>query len=167
MDPKFFKAKPSSTVSGSSIPFPLVVLNLTLRFLQFIFGIAVIGLYATDLNNARKHGIGSDSKWAYAVAVGSLSSFTALVYVVPKLKSYFAFAWDWILFILWAAVFGIFGKMYIHEHTEGNGGIKRMKNAVWIDLVNMLLWLVTAVMATVAFFSLKGGRSLHTGRAAV
>ena len=64
--------------------------------------------------------------------------------------------------ILWTAVFGIFGKMYIHEHAEGDGGIKRMKNAVWIDLVNMLLWLVSAIMAAVLFFTLRGGKSLHS-----
>lgn len=42
-----------------------------------------------------------------------------------------------------------------------------MKNAVWVDLVNMLLWLVTAVMGVVVFFMMRGNRSLHTGRAAV
>jgi len=67
--------------------------------------------------------------------------------------------------ILWTAVFGIFGNMYIHEKAEGDGGIKRMKNAVWIDLINMLLWLITSVMAVVVFFTMRGGRSLHTGRA--
>ena len=69
--------------------------------------------------------------------------------------------------ILWTAVFGIFGKLYIHENPEGDGGVKRMKNSVWIDLINMLLWLVTAVMAAVVFFTMRGGRSLHTGRANV
>jgi hypothetical protein len=69
--------------------------------------------------------------------------------------------------ILWTAVFGTFGKLYIHENPGSDGGVKRMKSAVWIDLVNMLLWLVTAVMAVVLFFTMRGGRSLHTGRAAV
>ena len=73
---------------------------------------------------------------------------------------------NWVLIgrcsILWTAVFGIFGKLYIHEHAEGDGGIKRMKNAVWIDLVNMLLWLISAVMASVLFFTMRGGKSLHS-----
>ena len=94
---KIFNAKPSSSKSGSSTPFPLVVLNLTLRFVQFVFGITVIGLYATDINTARKEGKGADSKWTYAVVVGALSALTALVYVIPKLKSYLAFGWDWVL----------------------------------------------------------------------
>lgn len=68
--------------------------------------------------------------------------------------------------ILWVAVFGVFGRIYIHAKPV-NGGVKRMKNAVWVDLVNMLLWLVTAVGSVAAFFMMRGGRSLHTGRAAV
>jgi hypothetical protein len=44
-----------------------------------------------------------------------------------------------------------------------------MKNAVWVDLANMLLWFITAVWGTVAFFLHRrsGGRTLHTGRAKV
>lgn len=42
-----------------------------------------------------------------------------------------------------------------------------MKHAVWVDLVNMLLWLVTATYATVIWFRNRQGRTLHTGRAKV
>ncbi len=69
--------------------------------------------------------------------------------------------------ILWAAVFGIFGKLYIHANPQGDKGIMRMKNAVWVDLVNMLLWLVTAVMGVVVFFMMRSGRTLFTGRGKV
>ena len=64
-------------------------------------------------------------------------------------------------------MFGVFGKLYIHANAQGDKGIMRMKNAVWIDLINMLLWLVTGVMGVVLFFMMRGGRSLHTGRAKV
>ena len=64
-------------------------------------------------------------------------------------------------------MFGVFAKMYIHENPEGDAGITRMKHAVWVDLINMLLWLVTAIMGVVLFFTMREGRSLHTGRAKV
>ena len=68
--------------------------------------------------------------------------------------------------ILWTAVFGIFGKLYIPAHpTPKQSGQRRMKNAVWVDLTNMLLWLVTAIWGTIEFFRHRGGRTLHTGRA--
>jgi len=93
-----FNKKPSSTVStSSSTPFPLMILNLVLRFLQLVFAIAVIGLYAQDLSNARTQHKHQDSKWAYAVVVATFSAFTSLVYMVPMVKWAWAFGWDLIL----------------------------------------------------------------------
>ena len=69
--------------------------------------------------------------------------------------------------ILSAALFGLFGRMYINEDPEGNGGIMRMKNAVWVDLASMLLWFITSVLGALMFFKNRGHKSLHTGRADV
>ena len=90
---RFARGAPST----SDNPLPLVITSLTLRFLQFVFGVAVIGLYATDLHAAHKAHKYTDSKWGYAVAIATLSAITALVYMIPKVPSYFAFGWDLIL----------------------------------------------------------------------
>lgn len=58
-------------------------------------------------------------------------------------------------------------QMYIKEHDEGDGGIKRMKNAVWIDLVNMLLWLITAILMAGYWWKHRDTRSTFTSRARV
>lgn len=93
-----FNKKPTSNVgSSSSTPKPITILNLVLRFLQFVFAVTVIGLYATDINRANKVGKYTDGKWGYAVVVAVLSAVTALVYMIPKLKSYWAFGWDVVL----------------------------------------------------------------------
>ena len=69
--------------------------------------------------------------------------------------------------ILWTALFGLFGKIYIPAHpTPEQHGQNRMKSAVWVDLVNMLLWFITAVWLTVRYFT-RNRRTLHTGRATV
>ena len=104
--------------------------------------------------------------------VGSLSAVTALILaVLPLVMSYVTaallFVWDCILFFLWVAVFGLFGSMYIHENQKGDGGISRMKSAVWVDLVCMLLWLISAVMGAFYFLGSRKSRTLHTGRARV
>lgn len=65
--------------------------------LQFIFAVAVLGLYGTELSDARRNHTGDYSKWVYAEVVGVLSAVTCLVYVLPKVKSWWAFAWDLIL----------------------------------------------------------------------
>lgn len=92
-----------SSSTSSSDPFPLLIANWVLRFLQLVFAVAVIGLYAQDLKKAHDlkeahdGGLYSDSKWGYAVAVAVLSAVTSLVYCVPMLKSYWAFGWDLVL----------------------------------------------------------------------
>lgn len=111
----------------------------------------------------------SQSLQGYAVAVGALSAITSLVYMIPLvLRLPLLFIWDTILFIFWIAVFGVFGKLYIHADAQGDGGIQRMKNAVWIDLINALLWLGSAIGMLVFFIKqMRGGRTRYTGRATV
>ncbi|KAL8868598.1 MAG: hypothetical protein Q9174_004887 [Haloplaca sp. 1 TL-2023] len=157
-----FSRSSSSSSGGLLSKLPLWIL----RFLQFIFAITVIGLYAQDLRRAQQGGVYSDSKWGFATAVGTIGAVSALVLAWPAL-SMWAWGWDLVVFILFTAVFGVFGALFIHENAEGNGNITRMKNAVWIDLINMLLWLVTALYGAIMFFFFRGSKSLHTGRATV
>lgn len=92
-----------------------------------------------------------------------------------------------VLFILWIALFGVFGgvcilsclpeesyetditgkQMYIKENAEGNSDIQRMKNAVWVVLANALLWLITSVAGFVYWWTHKERTSRFTGRAKV
>jgi H+/Cl- antiporter ClcA len=92
----------------------------------------------------------------FATIVGSLSAVTALIFMIlPIIVSYMTvailFAWDIALFVLWCAVFGLFGSMYIHENAEMDLGVQRMKNAVWIDLICLLLWFITSIMGAIGF----------------
>ena len=120
------------------------LVRLVLRSLQFIFALVVIGMYSMDLRAADKADAYTDSKWVFAVVVGSLSAVTTLVYGIPFLKSYWGFGWDFVLFVLWTATFGVFGNIFIKANpTPEQHGVQRMKNAVWIDLINMLLWFIT------------------------
>lgn len=138
------------------------------RFIQLILALTVCGLYGVDLQAAHKQHKYSDGKWVYAEITASFSAVTALLYLIPFVSHIgLLFVWDTILFILWIALFGLFGNMYIHEHAEGDGGVQRMKNAVWVDLVNALLWLVSAVGMAVFWAQSRNGRSRWTGRAAV
>ncbi|KAL8901927.1 MAG: hypothetical protein Q9207_004950 [Kuettlingeria erythrocarpa] len=159
-----FAGSSSSSTSGGSLlsKVPLWVL----RFLQFVFAITVIGLYAQDLNKGYRGGLYSDSKWGFATATGVIGAVSALVLIWPAL-SMWAWGWDFVVFILFTAVFGLFAKIFIHEYAGDNGAIKRLKRAVWIDLINMLLWFVTFVYGVVRFFFFRKGKSQFTGRATV
>lgn len=138
------------------------------HFLQFALAITVCGLYGVDLSRASKAGKYQDSKWIYAEVVGGISALTTLLYFVPHILR-FAVVWAWnlILFILWIALFGVFGSMYIHEDPEGNKDIQRMKNAVWVDLTSALLWLFLALGAFGYWWRHRERHSRFTGRARI
>lgn len=57
--------------------------------------------------------------------------------------------------------------MYIRENAEGNGDIQRMKNAVWVDLANVILWLIGSVAALTYWLRHRERRTRFTGRAKV
>ncbi|KEY65345.1 hypothetical protein S7711_01856 [Stachybotrys chartarum IBT 7711] len=130
---------------------PLSYLVFTvLHIFAFALALAVCGLYGHDLQRANEAGVGADGRWVYAVVTGGLSAVTCIAYFVP--------------FVL--RVGGIFA-MYINENAEGDGGIERMKNAVWVDLANALLWLIITVAAGLYWVRHRDTRSRFTGRAHV
>jgi hypothetical protein len=106
----------------------------------------------------------------YAEITASLSAVTATLYLIP-LVSHIPrlFIWDLVLFLFWIAVFGLFGKMYIGTRADAPG-IQRMKNAVWVDLVNALLWLMSSGGMTVYWVKLRNNNRTKlaaAGRATV
>ncbi|KAI1761995.1 hypothetical protein GGR53DRAFT_446771 [Hypoxylon sp. FL1150] len=142
------------------------LLFCVLHFFQFVLAITVCGLYGVDLQRARSQGKYADGKWVYAEVVGALAALTAILYMVPFILRFAAVTiWSFILFVLWIALFGLFGNMYIHEDPEGNSDIQRMKNAVWVDLANALLWLIGFVASGAYWWTHRERVSRFTGRA--
>ena len=151
--------------SGSS---PVLNLsNLALRVLQAILAAAVIGVYASEyhtLTNTDYYYI--RSKFWLAVTVGSLSLITAVVFaIIPFLLSYrvvaFACLWELILFFIWTATFAYmkhyfpWGKAYAdlaNSYKQNVPDFEKLQDAVWIDLVNMLLWLISTIFSVVMIF---------------
>jgi len=139
-----------------------------LHFFQLILAITVCGLYGVDLRAAASQGKPPDSRWVFAEVVGGFSAFTALLYFIPFILRFAVFwMWNTALFILWISLFGLFGSMYIKENAEGNADVQRMKNAVWVDLVNALLWLVAAIAGFVYWWGHRERHTRFTGRARV
>ncbi|KAF4589108.1 membrane-associating domain-containing protein [Ophiocordyceps camponoti-floridani] len=146
------------------------ILAIALHGLCFVAALVAIGLYGKDLRD----GYSSDSRRVYAVVVGGLSAVTCGVYAVPKLLKKInvpAASWSLVLFILWIAAFGVFGSTYIKMgydgKTESDGHVRRMKAGVWVDLVNALLWFVSAASLCGYWWVRGDRRSRFTGRAYV
>jgi len=134
------------------------LLNLFLRTLQLIDGLVVIGLYGVDLNRANKEDKYADGKWVYAVTIGSLAAVSALLFSLASVFLQYRivallFAWDLVLVVLWAALSGIFGTMYLNQKVELDDAMYRMKVAAGFDLAGLILWFLTAAIGTWLFFS--------------
>ncbi|KAJ5775678.1 uncharacterized protein N7511_000689 [Penicillium nucicola] len=186
-------ATPGTTMHFSSPQEPMskrarmsFMLISALRFLQFVFGLTVIGLYGRDVHHDHSEKHIWRSQWVYALVTGFLATVTAGVHLVKpflmrRVKNAAGlnvglllpqFAWEFVLAVLWLALFGVFGKMYIGVYavesssssSSGSGSgkrdeavassatsslgdadkITRMRHAVWIDVVNLLFWVVTS-----------------------
>jgi hypothetical protein len=55
--------------------------------------------------------------------------------------------------------------MYIHEDANGDRDVERMKNTVWLDLTNALLWLIITVAIGIYWFKHRSAaRTRWSGR---
>lgn len=134
--------------------------RLICRGLQFLFAIIVCGFYGNRVDAERKSDGSFSPEWLYGVIVAGASATTAILFValtplgaipyfgskIKVVKTYRAFMWDLILFIAWIVVFGIFAAIFLKRDSDdpykgSKTGV--MKVAVWIDLVNALLWLTS------------------------
>ena len=146
---------PGNQGPGSKMAKTKTYLESLLRLLQFALGLAVIGLYGQDIKPA---GAESDSRWVYAVVVGFLASVTTFSYLVLNLLVMKnrplrdrpavrlpVFVWEGVMVVNWLVVFGIFAKLFLGVAAgDGDGERDRMRRAVYVDLVLLVLWVGSA-----------------------
>jgi hypothetical protein len=98
-------------------------LSTALHIVLLALALAVAGLYGQDLRRAHRAGKYQDGKWVYAVVVAGLSALSALLLMVPALLRYMAaWMWSFVLFVLWIAVFGVFGRVSLFLGRRGARG---------------------------------------------
>lgn len=134
--------------------------RLVCRGLQFLLAIVALGFYGNRVSADDKANDGFSPEWIFAITVAALAATTAVLFAAASpisalpwiggklkfAKTYRAFPWDFILFILWIVMFGLFAGIFLKRADDNPyKGSKTgpMKVAVWIDLVNALLWLVS------------------------
>lgn len=128
-----------------------LVPRAALRTLQFVFAITVAGLYGVDLARATKSNTKAPTEWVYAEIVAALSAITCIIHCFVTVVHVAWSTWDGVLFVLWLAQTGVFGNIYTSgaetsEYKTATSSVVRMRAAVWIDLVNMLMWFATFIL---------------------
>lgn len=146
-----------------------VVPRLVCRTLQFIFALIACGFYGNRVSADDKADDGFSPEWIFAIVIAGTSAFTAILFLaitplgaipyfgskLKMLKTYRAFAWDLCLFIAWLVAFGLFAAIFLKRDSDDlYKGSKPgpMKVAVWIDLVNSILWLVSGSYGAIKVF---------------
>ncbi|SPO02602.1 uncharacterized protein DNG_05275 [Cephalotrichum gorgonifer] len=134
----------------SVIGFPL---RAILRALQCTFALATAVLYGLDLASATDRRVTPGSGWIYAEVVSGLSLLGCLSHLVFTMTKCRWSLVDWVIFILWVAQFGVFGTIFLGSPSLDRGGSysdhNRMLAAVWVDMVNMLLWFASGCISLV------------------
>lgn len=128
-----------------------LVSRAALRTLQFVFAITVAGLYGVDLAYATRTNNTAPTEWVYAEFVAAVSAITCIVHCFVTVVHVAWSAWDGIVFVLWLAQVGVFGTLYSSSvknkyYENVTLSVPRMRAAVWIDLLNMLLWFATFIL---------------------
>lgn len=128
-----------------------LISRAALRTFQFILAIVVAGLYGVDLAHATKTNNTAPTEWVFAEFVAAVSAITCIVHCFVTVVHVAWSAWDGVLFVLWLAQVGVFATLYSSGvkskyYENATLSIPRMRAAVWVDLVNMLLWFATFVL---------------------
>ncbi|KAG9957893.1 hypothetical protein KCU61_g8767, partial [Aureobasidium melanogenum] len=124
---------------------------LILRAIQTLLSLTTLGLYATAL---AKHPE-APSSCIYAIICSTTTLLTLTIYSLPKFPTIKFFLWDFVLAVLWAALGGVFGMIYLSDSEKEDERIQdietRMRAAVACDLVVMVCWVVTAGWGCLGF----------------
>ena len=156
--PKTFRASINSKLDNPHVS----LFRLSIRVLQFVFALTSGICYAAELSSSR---IEHKTNFIYAQVTMGL---TLIVLIADSLtiRSY-QFTWmlEWLLAVLWFALFGVFYSTYYGKSIEAQyvgADVGRMKGAVWVDLVNALLWSGSAVFSS--FMCCTGMRAAIRGK---
>lgn len=134
-------------------------IRVAIRILQVIVAITTAGLYGSDLARASRLHERASASFIYAEVVAVLSVLTCALHCAVTLRRIFWAPWDFVMCVLWAALFGVVGTIYlgsaaddqapVEDCVASTGSLSRMRAAVWIDMIGMLLWGSTFMQAAI------------------
>ncbi|KAH7021823.1 hypothetical protein B0J12DRAFT_390325 [Macrophomina phaseolina] len=132
-----------------------LITRTALRTSQFIFAVIAAALYGADLaHSSTTTSTSSPTNWIYAEVCAGLSAITCIVHCFATVTNVAWCVWDFVVCVLWAAAFGVFGSIFIGAKKEDSVDdewdltmdVERMRVALGVDAVCMVLWFATAVM---------------------
>ncbi|KAH0098649.1 hypothetical protein KCU60_g10591, partial [Aureobasidium melanogenum] len=96
---------------------------LAFRAIQTLLTLTTLVLYATAL---AKHPE-APSSYIYAMICSTTTLLTLFIYSLPQFPTIRFFLWDFVLAVLWAALAGVFGMIYLNNSEKGDERIQDME----------------------------------------
>jgi hypothetical protein len=124
----------------------LHLLPLILRSTQAILSLTSLILYATALAASPDE----DSAYIYALICCTITLLTIGLYSIPSFPTRKFFIWDFAVAVLWAALSGYFGMIYLNGGV-GKGNKTAMKATVGVDLVVVVCWVMSSLLGCVGY----------------
>lgn len=161
--------KPQHKVRGTTTN----ILLTTLRALQLITALIILGINSSEIayynhtpNTYKKktsHPL-TDEIYALIVALLSLSTLALHFFYTRKWTPYFSIPWDSVMSVLWSALAGRFGTMFLgHAEHEGVRSVQAMRVAVAFELIGVVVWLAAFALRCVACCREGRGRGGESG----
>lgn len=130
-----------------------IIARATLRTAQFTAAVIVLGLYASSMHNLREnHPTTPITNEIFALVVSTLSVLTVALHCFLTVKRVPYILWDFVMCVLWAALAGTFGSIYLGGDVLGEDegrDVPAMKAAIVFDLCGLVLWLLTFLQGSV------------------
>lgn len=122
------------------------IARATLRTLQFVTSIILLGIYGNDLSHFPSSRV-SNTDWIFATVVALLSAVTCILHCFLTIKRLGWILWDFVLCVLYAALTGVFGGIYLgkveDQDREVTQSVAAMRAGVAFAIIGMALWLIT------------------------
>ncbi|THX97997.1 hypothetical protein D6D02_09497 [Aureobasidium pullulans] len=133
-----------------STGFTGTIARATLRTLQFITSIILLGIYGSDLSyfpSSTDVNSPGRTNWIFAIVVAFFSAVTCILHCFLTVKRLGWIFWDLVLCVLYAALSGTFGSAYLGAVEDADRrvtqSVQAMRAGVAFALIGMGLWLVT------------------------
>jgi hypothetical protein len=124
----------------------------TLRTLQFCSAIITIGIYGSSLHQ-RSAASNPITNEIYALVVGLLSVLTLGFHCLFTIKRVPFVLWDFVICVLWAALAGVYGTIYLKggdlAQEDRVRSLDAMKASVAFDLLSMVFWLLSSLQGCI------------------
>lgn len=132
-------------------PFGLAV-RASLRILQFVLSVVIIGLYAASLASWDQSTEIRRTTWIFALVPAVLSILTSAYHCLATVTHAVWCIWDFSLAVLWAALCGTSSSILVggEDGVSVRGGLKsRLAAGAWISGIIMVLYVLNTLHACV------------------